>query len=225
MSVTPKRNLPPAAEPWGRSVDARVQAIEQASARQRQDNDNTLSGLNSSLLRLSEQVGEIRTITETLVEQQATLQAQQSMLTETVSQLQTVVNGMLVPQTGYDVNRGFTITPTPTMIASMTFRVPNGYTQALIYAVAVTSASNSNADASYLYTNIEVDGTALAGSFNQGQPNVWMQNTTAGSKVQTELVGGSNLLVETKAYTQAPSQTWVNSGNMTRLAVQVLFLR
>lgn len=59
MPVIPTRNLPPDAEPWGRSVDTRLGDMERAVNKIGQDTQNTLSGINGTLTKLGEQVAEI----------------------------------------------------------------------------------------------------------------------------------------------------------------------
>lgn len=233
MTVIPKRNLPPGAEPWGRSVDARVQSIEQASARQRQDNDNTLKGVNASLVRLSEQVGEIRTITETLVEQQATIQAQQEQLqtqqatlTQTVGELEVVVNGMIRPSTRYQPRYGFSVTPALQVVVPTTATVPAGYTRAVIYATAVLSARNSTTSDSFMYCDINVGSLPLGSSFDEVKAGSWGQTTTSTSWIESGLSAGQILTVNALAQSEpSQGQTWSHASNSCRLAVQILWLR
>lgn len=229
MSVTPKRNLPPAAEPWGRSVDSRVQAIEQASARQRQDNDNTLSGLNSSLVRLSEQVGEIRTLTETLVEQQAMLQAQQqtltsqqAQLTQTVTELETVVNGMITPRSRQSQVSGFVVTPSSSVIDTITFDVPLGYTRASVIAMSSVSAANPTASTTFLYTQIIIDSLVSGEGFDAFPGNQWASTYAQSARV-ISVTPGATLSISNA--TRSGSGTYTNAAHSARLVVQVLFLR
>lgn len=232
MSVTPKRNLPPQSEVWGRSVDQRLDTIQAQSSRQNQDIGNTLTGVNASLVRLSEQVGEIRTITETLVEQQATLQAQQEQLqtqqqtlTQTVNELQTAVNAMVIPRSGGGEQRGFDITGTPTPVVTLNIATPEGYSRALILAVSTVTGCNSTAVQGFLYATLNANGRSFGGTYNAGLPNSWTQTTTHGATVLSDLSPGQNISVVTDAYTASPPQTWVNTGNRVKASVQILFLR
>lgn len=231
MTVIPKRNLPPAAEPWGRSVDARVQALEGAGARQKQDNDNTLSGLNSSLVRLSEQVGEIRTITETLVEQQSVLQEQQTQLqtqqetlTQTVAELQTVVNGMLTPAYRQVASNNFALTNTRAVIDEVTFDVPIGYSRALVLAMSTLTALNSDSVNSYVYNSVYMAGSDSGEALNMVLANSGVsQVSVQGTRIVSATPGGQ-LTVQSVARKSGISSTWA-SGHNNRLIVQVLFLR
>lgn len=240
MTVIPKRNLPPGAEPWGRSVDSRVQSLEGAATRQAQDIGNTLSGLNGSLSRLAEQVGEIRTITQTLVEQQAVLaaqqatlvaqqgqlQEQQSTLSRTVADLSVVVNGMIRPSTRYQPRSGFSITPAMQVVVPTTATVPAGYTGAVFFATAVLFAQNPTTSNSYMYCDINFGNTPVGSSVNQVKADSWGQTTTAASWVESGLSAGQVININARAQTEpSQGQTWGNAGNRCELAVQILWLR
>lgn len=229
MSVTPKRNLPPQSEVWGRSVDQRLDTIQAQSSRQNQDIGNTLTGVNASLVRLSEQVGEIRTITETLVEQQATLQAQQEQLTtqqttltQTVGELQTVVGGMLSPSNRQSQIAGFALTPDSTIIDTVTFDVPSGYTRASVIAMASVSAANATSSATFLYTQIVINGLRYGEGFDQLPANQWASAYVQNSRVVGVTPGGT---VNVSNAVRSGSGTFTNTGNSSRLVAQVLFLR
>lgn len=225
MSRMPTRNLPPQAEPWGRAVDNQLATISRTNDKQAQDTGNALSAINGTLTRLGEQVSEIRTIADTLVAQQATLEAQQSVLSETVASLEVAVNGMLKPVTYYDDTTGFDITPDYQTVLTANLTVPPGYSQALVYGVSVASGSNDNDIAAYLQLRIVIQGIFGGGSSNQGKPVSWTQTTAAASKLVTGLAGGSTLTVSSQLRATSPSQTWINPGHNCRLAVQVIFLR
>lgn len=236
MSVTPKRNLPPASEQWGRSVDQRLDTIQAQSSRQSQDIGNTLTGVNASLVRLSEQVGEIRTITETLVEQQTTLQAQQeqlqtqqqtltqqqAQLTQTVGELQTVVNGMIRPTSQQSTSGGFEITGTRTPNDSITLPVPVGYTRAVVIAMSGVTAQNTTSNSGFLYNEITMNdvnaGESYTGIGSLGYSLVSIQATRFMS-----VTPGGELTIVSKVR-NSPSATWAGP-NGGRLVAQVLFLR
>lgn len=239
MSVTPKRNLPPQSEVWGRSVDQRLDTIQAQSSRQNQDIGNTLTGVNASLVRLSEQVGEIRTITETLVEQQATLQAQQEQLqsqqqtladqqttlTQTVGELQTVVNGMIrIGGNQISPSSGFDIQNSAFPIASTSFVVPTGYTRAYVSAVTTVAAANQHAASYYLYNRIRINGVSMGTSFDQAKTASWVQVTSHAFWSLSGLTAGSSVPVVLEAWGDGPGP-WVNSSNYGRLTYEVTFLR
>lgn len=152
MIRMPSRKLPPSAEPWGRAVDAELASISRTNEKQAQDTGNALSAINGTLTRLGEQVSEIRTITETLVEQQATLEAQQvalesqqstlatqqAQLTAQVAQINSVINGMVTARTE-TAAQYVTYSGTVGNYAPVSFTTPAGYTRA--YVMSVVSAS------------------------------------------------------------------------------------
>lgn len=229
MTVTPKRNLPPESEPWGRSIENRLDQSEAQSRRQTQDINNTLAGVNGSLVRLSEQVGEIRVITETLVQQQATLQAQQeqlqaqqSQLTQTVGELQTVVNGMIRPASQQSSVGGLVVSPTQTLTDSVLFGVPPEYSRALVTAMSGLSVLNSGSANDLVYNRIEINGISSGEAFNGVSPGSWEQVSVQSTRIIT-VSGLTNFTVS--SFARSAVGTYTNSGNGNRLVVQVLFLR
>lgn len=152
MIRMPSRKLPPSAEPWGRAVDNELATISRTNEKQAQDTNNALSAVNGTLTRLGEQVSEIRTITETLVVQQATLEAQQAQLqaqqstlsaqqaqlTAQVAQINAVIGGMVTAQT-QTASQYVNYTNVVGNYAPVSFTTPTGYTRA--YVMTVISAA------------------------------------------------------------------------------------
>lgn len=61
MPVNPRPDLPPQSQPWGRSVEDRLAALERREQLTAQDTNNTLTQLNSSVQLLSQQVSDVQT--------------------------------------------------------------------------------------------------------------------------------------------------------------------
>lgn len=78
MPVTPRRNLPPEAEPWGRWVEEQLRADSIRLIRADEDATNSFKAINGALDQLNEQVAALNEITEELAEQQAALIEQQA---------------------------------------------------------------------------------------------------------------------------------------------------
>lgn len=77
----PRRNLPPVAEPWGRSVDSDLRAFEQTLSRQNDDITNSFKMVNSTMKTFAQQIQALNELTAELASTQAALAAQQAALT------------------------------------------------------------------------------------------------------------------------------------------------
>jgi len=137
MPISPKRNLAPESEPWGRSVDQRLDSIEKYASQYQQDTKNALSGVNSTASKLSDQVAAIQTLTEELQEQQSTLEAQQAQLSAQVAQIQDLVNSTILSSTLGLTTSGHTLPAGTTYntVSSHSITVPAGFTKATVFAV------------------------------------------------------------------------------------------
>lgn len=238
MNRMPTRNLPPQAEPWGRAVDNQLATISRTNDKQAQDTGNALSAINGTLTRLGEQVSEIRTIADALVVQQATLEAQQAQLqtqqttlsnqqaqlAQTVSELQTVVNGMISPATQQNATGGFTITGTSTATNVLSFDVPSGYTRALVVAMAGVTVHNTAAIGGYVYSRLSIDGTLSGEAFTGVVDNQFSQVSVQSSRLFSVTPGGS-FEVANLARNNSTAGNWSDPANGARLVAQVLFLR
>lgn len=236
MSRMPTRNLPPQAEPWGRAVDNQLATISRTNDKQAQDTGNALSAINGTLTRLGEQVSEIRTIADALVVQQATLEAQQeqlqtqqttlsnqqAQLTQTVTELQTVVAGMIRPTSQQSTSGGFVITGSIAANDSISFTVPNGYTRAVVIAMSGVTAQNTSATSGFVYNQILVNGLSQGEAYT-GIASGAYSMVSVQSSSYISVTPGSSLVVESWLR-NSPAATWAGS-NGGRLVAQVLFLR
>lgn len=66
-----RRNLPASAEPWGREVEARIEAIERAVKNQGFEATNALKAVNASIGQIIEQQTSLQSAQQALTQQQA----------------------------------------------------------------------------------------------------------------------------------------------------------
>lgn len=91
----PRRNLDPAAEPWGRSVDALLDQLVRQNDRQDQGVNNAFKSVNAALSGITQQVRALGVLTQELSDQQQELENQQARLTaqqSTLSAQQSALN-------------------------------------------------------------------------------------------------------------------------------------
>lgn len=87
MPVSPPSNLPPASQVWGRDIEDRLRAMEQDAVKNSLDVNNSLSGTNSALKRLGEQVQTLADVVAEVQAQNAKILAQQNQINATVNAL------------------------------------------------------------------------------------------------------------------------------------------
>lgn len=80
MPVTPNRNLPPEAEPWGRWVEEQLRNGSMGLIRADEDATNSFKGINGALTQIGKQIAALNNVTSELAAQQVTLAAQQANL-------------------------------------------------------------------------------------------------------------------------------------------------
>lgn len=225
MSAIPKRNLPPDAEQWGRSVDARIERIEKVAERAQQDTDNAQSSINSTVNKLSEQVKAIDTLTQTLAAQQATLASQQSQLTAQVAQIQSVVNSQVYPASGHSDRYVYNLYPGANAeILAVNIAVPAGYSRALVFGTVSLSVGNTSGGLEAVYAGVSIEGTSLGYSSVTMVENTHLtQVTQSGSLLVSSL--GSVINISGRGSTANNPLIDTTSHNTANLDVMAVFLR
>lgn len=167
MIIPPRRNLPTPAEPWGRSVDTRLSDLERDRVTQSETTNNALSAINTTLTRLGEQVGEIRSVTETLAQQQNTLSDQQSQLSSALDKLTEVVNGQILAETKTS-SQYVTYTGALRDYAVVDFVIPEGYSKAYVMSVSSAAFDSTGAVNAAVYARVggEFSGQQAGQSIN-----------------------------------------------------------
>lgn len=195
MAVTPTRNLPPEAEPWGRFIEAEVKQIKTDVASLKQMVDNTLLGVNGALKRMGDQIKDLNdlvTAQQILTAQLIATQAQQAAQLAAINALvATQVDGI----TGTN-SASPTLNTTPTGYAALTFTVPAGYTRAQIMGVSAMYAGGTVA--SILRTQIAgVNGPDMYAFTNAAYANA----TASSAASLSGLTGGGTVTVQSVANT------------------------
>lgn len=147
-----RRNLPPEAEQWGRTVDNAVQKLEQSVRTTSQDTLNALKGVNASVSAIAQQVERLNNITETLSIHQAELMEQQTRLENQQGELQeqqSVLLSLIETQSRVQMIRGsesaFGVTAgEDRTIVQTVYTVPEGYTRAVVFGSYVSGVSFSS---------------------------------------------------------------------------------
>lgn len=241
MIVTPKRNLSPASEPWGRRVDQRLDQIEKNAERNQQNTTNAQGAINSTVTKLSEQVGAIAVLTQQLAEQQAQLQAQQTQLSAQqatlqsqqaslqnqqnqmavqVAQINSVVNAQVTgisfanaTPTGGTIAMG----PGGTYVVS-NITVPEGFSRAYITAVSSMSLSGSGVQA---LPAIVINGSVGHASRVEAAPGVVSAHGSANYALSLSGLGGGSVI---SVGLRIVAATGLSSGDAA-VSGTVIFLR
>lgn len=140
MATTPRRNLPPEAEPWGRYVDDELRALNGAVNRLAQDNKNAFEQVNSTMRQVSKQLTAISNAQTDLAAKQAVLED----LLETQN----------VGDASWNSTMNFPLTPTWTNLAACSLTVPAGYTSFSFQAIGSVIARNDTGATNYLYAEV-----------------------------------------------------------------------
>lgn len=220
MSIIPKRNLPPDAEPWGRSVDERITGIEKTSAKNRRDTSNSQSAINSTVTKLSEQVAAIDGLTQRLAEQQAQLSDQ-------VDQLEALVNAQNFPVTTFTEQLEFVLTPGTGAVPEIlrtNIAVPAGFSRAVVYTTASITAYNTTGVMDFLYLGAGINGSRVG---KTAYLTVEADRTVSLSRAATAVLSGltDNIYVTAHAGTLNGLWTSQPTSNNISLSTMVLFLR
>lgn len=138
-----------------------------------------------------------------------------------------LANPVAVASPGWAHNNGYALPTAAGQVvqASITFIVPSGFTQALIYAGVTDTGVNSTTSAASMISKLNISGTSGQGFDSAAIP--------AGSRgfcaanwamLLTGLSGGSVIVVSSSPY--ASNATWAaNSYNQTTLNAFCIFLR
>jgi hypothetical protein len=132
--VTPQRNLPPSAEPWGRHVDQSLGAIVQAQKEASQETTAAFKAINSTMNQVSQQIAELAAVTATLASQQTTLAAQQAQLSAAFTELAGISANQVTGATASNYTPAAIPVAVGGVYAVASVTVPTGYTRAIVSA-------------------------------------------------------------------------------------------
>lgn len=142
----------------------------------------------------------------------------------TVDALTELVNSTVIPMTDSNGAAGLATSTTTTVQTSVTFTVPDGYTQALIVASATAMAFNNTAAADYIYAEVIVDDVQGGELYAPAGPGVSAGVNAPYFANLSELVAGTTITVSASVRTGFAA--WgASTANATNVYAQVLFLR
>lgn len=195
MPVTPPSQLSPESQPWGRSVDARIEQVIFDAEKNQRDISLALASQSGTLNRLGDQITELNAVVTDLAATQATLASQQTQLTAQVAAIEALVTTQVDGITGTN-SASPTLTTTVTGYAGINFTVPAGFTRAQVMAVSAMYAGGTVA--SILRTQINgVNGPDMYAFTNAAYANA----TASSAASISGLTGGANLNVQSVANT------------------------
>lgn len=222
MAITkpPRRNLPPAAEAWGRYVD---QVQRQAQV----DIDALRRDLTSGLRSVSSSMNRIANQQSTLESQQSTLAAQQQQLSNQLSTINTLVDSQVSVSGDTITNNGFTMSNNSwTSLGVISLSAPSWATRAV---VSVTGVLGLVANQEYAVPEARA---GISGSASQafelppgtGANAIPFMGTVSFTRVVTGV--GSSVTGTLQVRVNSASQWHTGSANRrSQLSVTAIFTR
>lgn len=205
----PRRNLPPVSEPWGRSVDDDLKALQQSNERLVQDSLNSFKMVNSTMKTFAAQIESLNTLTTelaaaqatltatqaTLSAQQATLSTQQSTLTATVAELTRVSGLQVTGASASNVNTSpIGIGNGGNYVGASTV-VPAGFTRAVVSAQSSMRIVGAAGMAAYLAVNINGSVGGQFPVFGESNGSATTAASVGHAATLTGLSGGQTITV------------------------------
>lgn len=184
--VSPTRNLPPEAEPWGRYIDTSLDQVRFDAQKNAQDIGNSLSSINGALAQLSSQIDSISKAVVAAASAAADAAAAAALANAAIANLLSVGS---VGNSASGFNHA-----TSGNYASSNITVPAGYTSATILCVVDTTASVSSGIGAF---NLSASiGGVTGGTSSQSLDFTWNFTASAsGIRTLTGLTGGSTIAV------------------------------
>lgn len=184
--VSPTRNLPPEAEPWGRYIETELAQVKFDANKNAQDISNSLSSINGTLTQLSGQVASISAAVAAAASAAADAAAAAALANAAIANL------LSVGSVG-NSSSGFNHTASGNYAIS-NITVPIGYTSATILCVVDTTASVSSGIGAF-NLSASIGGTT-GGTSSQSLDFSWNFTASAsGIRTLTGLTGGSTIAV------------------------------
>lgn len=123
-----------------------------------------------------------------------------------------------------DSQSGFSVTTTATLYAQAALTVPEGYTRAIIQALATATAANTSADADFLYVRAVINAAGGGENYARVAANGYGTAAATAIRTLTGLVGGQSIPVGCRLRTNNGS--WpAFTGNISNIDAIAIFLR
>lgn len=141
----------------------------------------------------------------------------------TIDALTALVNSTVVPQASSNSVSGVATSTTSTVEVSVSFEVPNGYTQALVIGTATAMAYNNTAATDYIYAEVIINGVQGGELYAAAPAGIAAGVNAPYFTTLTGLTDGETITVSSSVRTGFAS--WAGSAsNVTNVYAQVIFL-
>lgn len=139
------------------------------------------------------------------------------------SSFATTVAGIVLPTSNVNYVNNIAVTTTPTVVVSLTFTVPIGFTRVHVTAFSSAQALNSQASGDYLYCQTLVNGATGGELYDYAAAGISTGVTSPNFSTITGLTAGQVITVSTKIRTN--TGTWAAStANQFNAYASALFL-
>ena len=99
---------------------------------------------------------------------------------------------------------------TPAPVASVSIGVPDGFTNAIVFAIAHASANNSTAGNEYFYVGASIDSVTPAMLLAPVLPNGYATSAGSATRILSGLSGG---VIDVEAMVQSEFASWTATGS------------
>lgn len=209
MPVRPPQNLPPESQPWARSIERDLEALQSRNVSTDLTQNNTLKGLATSLRNLGGVVQALEAQQEQLTEQQGVLAAQQ---TQILQLLDNLLGYTSIDKGGYSGN----LAPGSGWITvgSGELILPGGATSALVYTTVNSSLTGVGSGSLFVSGNTRcvIGGQAGRSQILETYSNGGPANATAS---QTRILDTPGLSINIEAQVRVNGSTQTPTGFFT----------
>lgn len=210
MGTMPNPNLPNEATPWGKWVIGQIESLLDSAGRRNLNATNSGKAQNATTEALGEQ---IQTLQQTIVT-----------LEETIADVSALALNQVTPAVGSSGASSFALGTSQSIVASMTFTVPAGYTRAIVsVSGAINSASSSTTgDTLFAACGIAgVSGSEMAVTLPQ--PSPYGGTACFTSRVLTGLFGGGTFTADVRG--RLATGGGIAAINYAQVSAQVIYLK
>lgn len=194
--VRPNNNLDPLSQPWARSIEQDIDRLTENLESSDQNTKSVFRSINATLTRLGDQINDLSELVDTQV----------------------------TVRRGSAITSGFSTTTTDQDFASVNITVPEGYSQAYVFAVCIAASVNNSGSSDYMYMSVGInDNTSreMVSPFTTSGASTTV--TAARSLALTDLTGGEN--IHTRCRLHTGDNPWTTISSRANTEVIITFLR
>lgn len=200
--IAPVRNLPDAAEPWGRYIDGAIANLQSSIDLLAQKTSNSSGALNTSYDSLASQMPTLATVAE--------------------------LNLLRIsPAVSSSSSSNFSLSTSYSTVVSATLIVPDGYTRALVSVYAGLSGTTGSTGGDRFYGRANIAGISGPEMIQpQGvSPAIFASIAPSYTASLTGLSSGASITVSADARLQVgPNNTLFQPYNTATISASALFL-